>query len=112
MKIPFLICMLVLSGPVNAAWLAATGLIASVSIYPHTDTVLFQLESVGTAAGCADASVFAIDGSALADRRKQLVAVPMSAQARNSIVTVAYADAGGCVGLDGAVNAFRAAMRV
>lgn len=112
MRIFLAIAILVMPSTANAAWLTAAGRVLSVSFYPHTDTVLLKLESAGGAAGCADASVFAIDGSISADRRKQLVASLLSAQARGGIVTASYSDSGGCIGWDGAANVFRSVTRV
>lgn len=111
MKVLFAIVTSLLTGTANAAWIVTTSRVVNVAMYAHTDSVLVQLESAGTAAGCADASVFAIDGGMQVDRRKQLVAALLSAQARGASVAVSYENAGGCISWDGSPNVFRAIAR-
>ena len=112
MKFLWLAGLLLISTVAHAAWITSSGHVLQVFVYPNTDSVLFKLDTTGTATGCADATLFAVDGAVTADRRKQLVAALMSAQARDATVSVAYADSGGCIGWDASSNVYRAVTRI
>lgn len=97
--------------PAKATWVQATGTITGITNYSHTDTVLIALSVAGAAGTCADSSIFALDGSMSTDRRKQIFASLLSAQARGVTVTITYDDSGGCVTWDGTPNVFRGIAR-
>ena len=95
------------------AWIIATGTVEQIYVYAGTDTILLKLSVAGPpSAACSDAAVFAIDGALPADRRQQLLATVMSAQARQAQVSVAYDNVAGCVNWDASANVYRSIRRI
>lgn len=98
--------------PAHAAWVEVAGTIQGITTYAHTNTVLVALSASGSAGTCADASIFALDGALPEERRKQLLVMLVSGQARGAVVTLTYDNAGGCVTWDATPNVFRGIVRL
>lgn len=113
MKKYFALALFFIVGTSHAAWFQANGKVIQVLVYSNTDTVLLKLDTGGTpTSGCADATMFAVDGAVSADRRKQLVSILLAAQARDATVSVSYLDVGGCIPWDGSPNIYRTVARL
>lgn len=110
---PMLLAVMVLMSSRAAAWITAAGTVEQIWTYSGTDTVLVKLSTPGApSAACSDSTVFAVDSSLPPDRRKQMIAVFMSAQARQAEVQVSYDELAGCASWGGTPNIYRIALRV
>ena len=90
-KIAVILWLFILPFSVNAGWLSASGKVIDISVYEHTDVVVFSISnSKDDSTPCtAKGKTFAINKNTDIDRRKQFLSVLLSAKATGEEISPA-----------------------
>jgi hypothetical protein len=104
---------LCLSQGVYAYWVDASGKVASIITYAHTDTILVKLEVAGTEVPeCSNKSEFAISKSIPEERRSKMYALLLASKMSGTPVTVSFSHSGSCEPWDSKSSVYRTITRL
>lgn len=102
-----------LSSSVYAYWIDASGKVASIIHYAHTDTILVKLDVPGAEVlDCSSKTDFAISKSIPEERRSKMYSFLLAAKMSGTPVTLSFSHSGSCEPWDSNPSVYRMITRL